>query len=118
MSALTKLKEVRQLLAEPSAWRQDNYAGFRQEDGTISACSTESPNANCFCILGALIRVGVEDGTAKDAVITQAIRFGIDILYPQYCTISEFNDAPGRTHKEVLEVLDVAEQRLQVLGII
>ena len=94
---MSKLQKVRDLLADPDNWIQGEYK-----------------NNGCYCLVGALRHVwndrhtfGGETGYMHDlyAVAKLTDRFDAD---GATCAIISFNDTEGRTHDEVLALLDKA----------
>lgn len=88
------LREMRELLAEPERWTQSVLA--KSKFG--NAVTTRSPRAVSWCLLGAHYRV-TNGWTASDAWDILQRAAGVSSL-------SFWNDAPGRTHAEVLALLD------------
>lgn len=90
------LIKVRELLSDPSRWTQRCSA--RDCNGNPAHESGEEPVA--FCLFGAMTRVTGGLDVYKDLS---------EILYDRWCiSIPAWNDAPGRTHAEVLALLDKA----------
>ena len=91
---MTKLQEVRDLIADPGAWCQNNYAV------TVLGTSvwSRSPEAVSWCLAGACNKVSstVDEGGALFDVLTLHTMHGL----------TEFND--NHTHAEVLAFLDDA----------
>lgn len=106
------LARAREILDPREAWTKRQSA----RDATGRVVPATGPEATCFCVLGACDRamkglglwgaglpsnriwnetVGVLDGLTRDD------RFG---------AIAYWNDAPARTHDDVLELLDRAVQ--------
>ena len=82
-----------ELLAEPSKWTQGCYA--RDVDGTTVAI--QSPDAVCWCLEGTVFKC--ENRVANHSKLRR-------FIYTKHgFHISTWNDAPGRTHAEVLAVL-------------
>ena len=95
---LDALKEVRSLLAKPSAWTKGAYA--RDPEGNPT--KTDATVACCFCLSGAICKVigaPMED-EGHDALVRT--------LFPNGDSGSaiQFNDDPFRTHDEVLIKID------------
>ena len=90
------LKAARELLTPKGAWTQWDYA--RDKNGMSVPSSQDE--AKCFCLLGAILRVSRESGclvglTKVEAKLSKVVGNYID-----------WNDAPGRTQQEVLDLLD------------
>lgn len=94
--------KIHELLASPTAWHQGSLAA--KANG--QACRVNDRDAVCWCLLGAVGRcyAGVEDGLGYYSVagrIAHAVFGGSDTSD----SISAWNDAPGRTHAEVLALV-------------
>ncbi len=83
---------VAELLEKPEAWTQG--ASAKNSDGMRTGVSAES--AVCWCVLGAIWKCYVYDS------LSEKMR---DKLAELVGDIVKFNDAPGRTHAEVLEAV-------------
>lgn len=117
MILLDLFRAVRLLLADPKAWRQGKYAGKRiGETGgpngdwsVIAETVLEDPEANCFCIAGAIDRVA--DNAGEGLTLRNAARR--EMMKTVTRTTVDWNDAPGRTHAEVIAALDATIARLE-----
>jgi hypothetical protein len=96
MTTLEVLRGMRELLSEPTRWTQDTNA--RSSDG--DEVLYHSDLADCWCLDGALLKLTRHDG---DVYLAVRKALPVDVL----CV---WNDAPERTHAEVLELLDKAIQ--------
>lgn len=115
MLPLETLKAARRLLSVPGAWTTETYA----KDGRGCDVLPEDETASCWCILGALYRVtqhcpnaetnhpDVEDAAQQ---LLSAGGLPWPSLLGTHATerVFRWNDAPGRTQEEVLEVFDKA----------
>ncbi len=100
LTVVDVLREVRALLADPNCWTQGEIARNRAGKPEFA----ESKEACCWCLVGAVWRVA---GTGPEA--RQARRFlhvAIDGI--PLGKIPNWNDTPGRTHAEVVVVVDRA----------
>jgi hypothetical protein len=88
------LRQARKLIEKPEHWTRG--ANARKANGL--QCSPNSIEAFCFCSNGALSRVApvFEDYNPAYLALTRVC--GDSFI--------SFNDAPGRTHAEVLDLLD------------
>lgn len=89
------LVEMRQLLTPEGSWTQ----GCMARDARGQLTSPGSPDAVCWCLEGAAMKVGRGLGghwVAVKPVLYQAT--GSNYV--------EWNDQEGRTHQEVLDLLD------------
>lgn len=85
---VTKLKRMRKLLAKPEAWTQGRSARTAGGNDTFA----RAKDAACWCLLGAALRVELREAT---------------FVGPSgsVCMVT-WNDAPERTHAEVLACID------------
>lgn len=97
MTALELLTETRALLSKPEAWTKGE--SWRTVDGEPTNLRER---AACFCVYGALDFVHPGTSSAR-ANATSLLEDAVGTLYAH-----EWNDAPERTHSEVLEALDKA----------
>lgn len=107
------LVKARAILAEPASWTKRANARIRRDGMDSPAVGITYEYANCFCLNGALIKASYElraheiqstPFTVAPFVDAQHI---LDSLTPEGWYIG-WNDAPERTHGEVLELLDRA----------
>jgi hypothetical protein len=94
MNALEVLKATRELLSDPARWTQGVYARVGDEQ-----CDELNPFASCFCLSGAFWRFGADE--IHPARLRLSGVLGVTNLIA-------WNDAPERTHNEVLAALDKA----------
>ena len=99
---LQVLKEARKLIAEPERWTQKVYARTTRGRETSSL----SRYAVSWCLTGALIRAAGRDNEAR-----WGAGRALNAILPDGRIT--FNDAPGRTHPEVLAALDKAIASLE-----
>lgn len=112
MTLLDLFRSVRLLLADPKAWRQGKYAGKRIGEmggpngdwSVIADALPEEPEANCFCMAGAI------DRTTGDEDLRNNARH--EFRKTVYMGTIDWNDHEGRTHAEVLAALDATIARL------
>lgn len=93
MTTIEILKGARALIEK--GWCQGRYA----TDTNGAPASERSDNAVCFCISGALFRLGAGAG----APASYAVRAAIDYAY-----LVAWNDKRGRTKEQVLAAFDKA----------
>jgi len=91
------LKETKCLLSSPNAWIKNSAAQDKNGKPTYPF----SADAVCWCISGAL-----DKAAAFETSGYQKARDILESLINQ--PIPMWNDTRGRTHKEVLELLDQA----------
>lgn len=85
-----------QLLRDPERWNKG--AAARDQNG--KPCSYDNPSASSWCVLGALMMLYGPRGWASRLVKTE-ILVG--------CWVPKWQDAPERTHAEVLAALKKAD---------
>lgn len=96
---LKVLRKAREILSDKTRWTQEYLA--RDADGNvIDACS---PDAQCFCIMGALYRAAGKRGTASAAGATRVLNCFVPQVH--YDDIADVNDSPGG-YRKVLRLLD------------
>lgn len=103
MTALKILQGVRELLSDEKRWTRGSYA--RDRLGRTTHSTSES--AVCWCLIGALGKITNHERGARSAeraLERVARRRGRE--FP-----AEWQDADGRTHAEVLALLDEAIAR-------
>lgn len=91
---------LRRRLATPERWAQKIFA--ETKDGV--GINPKSPRACRWCLVGAVI--SVSQGHWENAML--------DILREvtgNNCWMDTWNDKPGRTHAEVLDLIDRAKAR-------
>jgi len=75
-------------------WTQKAYA--RSEDG--SSVAYNSPDAVCWCPIGAIVAVDSSLGRASD----QAVKIFAETVETSTSKLTQWNDTPDRTQDEVL----------------
>jgi hypothetical protein len=84
-----------ELLENPKSWVQKTYARISPE--WLTGVEPTSPQATCWCIVGAIHRCYPENEVAKNRMaVCEAIGWQSPI---------DWNDAPERTHAEVVALL-------------
>ena len=108
MSTLEELKAVRELLSDPEHWTRGAFA----RDAQGGEISPASPEAACWCIGGAAMYMASEPGwdfiQLLDASLPVLRAVGDVIGCTDVGFIGDWQDAPDRTHAEVLDALDRA----------
>lgn len=89
------MPKIKELLSEPSSWTQHVIA--RDSNGERVAAFDKS--ATCFCLYGAVRRCYSSDSRLETEVWSKLMNM-IDNRDP-----IGWNDAPERTHAEVLELV-------------
>ena len=97
------LTTARALIATPDKWTQGAY----RRDAAGEMCKPE--NAVCWCAVGALADIINSPNLTEDDElrIFEEARHAIEKAN-QITTLESFNDAPNRTHAEVLAAFDRA----------
>jgi hypothetical protein len=107
MSTLAdKLREARALIDTPEKWTQ----GANARDAAGRKVPAYSSRARCFCMTGAVIRV-MAGGFDAAVPVLGALRKGANGL--EGGSPHLWNDAPERTHAEVLAAFDRAIEAAQ-----
>lgn len=103
-----KAKTVKEVLTagrwilENVGWCQGSY--YKDKNGSnVGLSARRNPeNVACACALGSIYLVETDEPSAMDGAITAlADAYKID-------SIADFNDDPGRTKQEVLDLFDRA----------
>lgn len=93
----TAVQQIRELYKYPTAWGQ----GFWGHDAQGNSVSPRRKAAVCWCLEGAIERVA--DGSSR---LFCGVRDAIETAIPDTRSIVTWNDLEGRTHADVLELLD------------
>lgn len=88
---MSQYKTVAELLEAPERWTQGTYSKSESGDSVYP----RNPAAVCWCLLGAIDEVYDVGDPRKKAY--EAMQKTID-----KCMLTMWNDAPERTHAEVL----------------
>ena len=109
MSAAEILNRAADIVSQPGAWTQGRTA--RDKDG--AAVASHTPEAVCFCAIGAINRAAFEastDWAGSDlayAMLSRQLRSDM----PEALGVATWNDTPGRTQDEVANLLRRAAKR-------
>jgi hypothetical protein len=87
---------VAELLSDPARWTQGYYA----RDAKGALVGPASQRAVCWCLLGAIVRVYGRRG--HSSCLVASLREALNL--PPDVTLTNWNDAPARTHAEVLDL--------------
>ena len=101
------LEDTLRLIAHPAHWVQQAFA--TTGDGIPTA--SLHPRASCFCLIGALDRKAQsrrDFDVAIDMLAEFITRGPNDANASTYSLVMFFNDAEGRTHREVVTLLQNA----------
>lgn len=100
MTPAETLRRARALIERPEAWTKGTSARWHRQPVDV-----ESPLATCWCAFGAIRRQSVDRAT-QDRAIGRLRRFsGPNVV--------DWNDAPERTHAEVIEAFDRAIEKAE-----
>lgn len=116
---MTPLKEIRDLLSDNARWTKDAHARIGEDGGT--PCEPRDPDAKCWCLDGALLKVldvectnvsGAERRPEYEMIATllndAAHELFPDRISDEWSPFVHINDAPETTHDEILAVIDKA----------
>jgi len=109
MSALDILTKARELIADPARWTQGALARTTNRE-TVSPYDN---SAICWCLVGACSRASATDEASDDFGPALAALEDACVAAGGGASIPSFNDQPGRTHAQVLAVLDAATESLK-----
>lgn len=103
MKTLELLTKARELISTPERWYQGGF-GCDAEGRTVSAGAVAEGAACKWCSYGAIITAGQNTGSLEALSALEAvIRDGNNDV-----AVGPWNDAPERTHAEVLAAFDRA----------
>jgi hypothetical protein len=94
--------KAKDLLSDKSRWTQ----GALARDRAGRECTPESPDAESFCVVGALCRVYANDVELNEAI--DSVNLIISSMIGYADEIEEWNDDPARTFDDVRQVLEKA----------
>ena len=102
LNVLQDLEAVKALLSSPDKWTQHVYAKMADH----KEVDVHSPDADCFCLHGALLRVAPETERRHQAIRQIAILLGFatSTILTDMVKIHNFNDA--HTYEEVIGLVD------------
>jgi hypothetical protein len=98
MKPINECKTVYELLESPERWMKGAYSNrevIAQTDGV------NDPDATCFCIQGAIRKIYTVRSD-NNRYVTK-VKNTLPLHHYEY--LHEWNDAPERTHAEVLEAV-------------
>jgi hypothetical protein len=104
-SVVEVLTKARALIEKPENWTQRTYAKTRWLRAHVSPGHWR---AYAFCSLGAIRRVAADGDAENGAWRAMHAALGEGPVY--------FNDAPGRTHAEILWGFDRAIEQAKATG--
>jgi hypothetical protein len=96
--AIETLRKMRELLSVPERWTKASFARDRQGNSLTNAVD---PRAVCWCLVGAGKMCGIDPRPGSPA-------YEMLLRMTPFRQLSWWNDAPERTHAEVLDLLDRA----------
>ena len=103
LKAIETLTLATTYIATPEQWIQ----GAMAEDAVGNPVNYEGSSAVCFCVLGAMNRAGSNLGGSALAIST-LYKSADKIDSINYISLVNYNDKAGRTHKEILELFQLA----------
>jgi hypothetical protein len=103
MKLSDKLRKLHEFLSDPEKWTQRAEA----RDFLGTATDPEGPDAVCFCPRGAAVHLFGPEGYRVTLAITYML-----IDSGAWPDVPMWNDIKGRTHAEVLEVIEQTIKRV------
>ena len=110
-AAIAVLRDVRALLAEPEGWTQERFA----RDSTGSRVPTHDPEAVCWDLTGAISKCLRNHPGEEEVVLDEVLEAMLSFIDPSLSMVG-WNDAEGREHGEVLNLIDKGIERLEAEG--
>ena len=101
-ATITALRDLLTLLAAPERWTQERYACASQG----YSVDPDDTSARRWCITGGVFKVTNSRGT-----YTRVLQCLVAVAMPRTGLLSRWNDAPSRTHADVLALIDAAIER-------
>lgn len=104
---------LRGLLSERWAWQQGHMA----TDDLGQVVDPKDPGAACWCVLGGVAKVSgcTNTDAASYAGLTGALRLtlvrALGLGPKDGCSVTAWNDAPERTHEDVISLIDATIMR-------
>lgn len=105
LTALQILKAARKLLSKPERWIQHSSA---RSSGGLTV-KVKSPDAVGWCAIGAIRRC--DDNRSTNGCVAERC---LTLTIPRsskHCGITGYNDAQGRSHKQIMTWFDRAIKR-------
>jgi len=102
-----RLRAAKALISRPEAWTKHTNA----RDAQGKKIASRNPAAVCFCGFGALMRVNPEKTAKRDQTY-----FYLKRIVPDRLDYVEWQDAPERTHDEVMNVFSRAIAQAEAEG--
>lgn len=102
------LRAARALIDTPEKWNKSGTSATNEAGTGVPACSD---GACCFCVFGGIRRAVSADWTRENACLCSlyaAIGFSDDPA-----RLFRWNDAPERTHSEVMAAFDKAIEKAE-----
>lgn len=115
LKTLEILKGARELLSEEKNWNKGSYADKKNADGTKDLKFQglwfwSHPEANCWCSMGAMLKVSGSDkpfGSAIDEA-EEILKIAVKEITGEDEEVACFNDNPSTEHSDVLRMFDLA----------
>ncbi len=95
--------KAKELLASRDRWVQDDWAIDREHESV----DPTSPNACCWCMLGAIVNCYPDYLDQRKAV--KKVEELLEAKGFEAASIPDFNDDPNTTHELVLSILEEAD---------
>lgn len=105
MNPIEVLTKAKELLSDPARWTQGEWS--RDAKGLPSTYRDAGPPV-CWCLRGAITRVagGFDNSGGAEEIVEEAFRGAPHPGQGERMLFVEWQDAKGRTHAEVMALLD------------
>ena len=102
------LKHAKSLISDPDNWTKGNSA----RDAMGRPCRPTESKAKSFCVSGVLSRTWMKDNN-NHIVLAEAIGTLLSVTQDNSSFLSIFNDRPGTTHSDVMDLFDRAIKKAE-----
>lgn len=105
MTPIRMLEVAKALISSPEKWTQ----GVSARDARGRHVDYGSQQARCWCVLGAMMKidVGLDNFFGRQGAIW-LLEKTMKSIWPSYSGLGSWNDAPERTHADVMRLFTAA----------
>jgi hypothetical protein len=110
MTAIDILEGVKALLLDPTKWTQAGHMALKEDGEWVDPTS---PEATCWCLYGALIKIMmavIPDRKEYEAIASVVVETLYDVIGSSAVL---WNDNPSTKHEDVLYILDKSIEHLR-----